>query len=448
MKIYLKEVKKVYPELQIINYNPNVYFEDFNHDSRVKINNSLFIPIVGDKFDGHEFVQDAFENGSVISLFQKDRIVSKNFKEPIIIVEDIQEGLEKLVSLMRSKIEVPVIGITGSTGKTTTREMVASILSQKGKILRSDRNFNTLWGNAQVISKYNDHKYVVLEIGMDRKGEIELQCSALKPDLGILLNVGYVHAEKLEGIEGVYQEKKELAEYLLKNNKPVFLNVDDSRVARIKEMDGEIHTFGEQSSEFKIENISITQKGTYFEFLYKGELYCVNLKIFGKGYAYNAIASIALCHNLGFSVKECIEGLEKFNGFYGRFEVKKLNNQTTLINDAYNANPTSMIMALETFSSIWGDSKLRKILVLGDMKELGVVASEKHKEIGNIVKGMKANKVFYIGEYFKDFQVGENCNNLDNLYDCLKSELGKHPNSVVLFKASNSMGLDTVINKL
>jgi len=105
-------------------------------------------------------------------------------------------------------------------------------------------------------------------------------------------------------------------------------------------------------------------------------------------------------------------------------------------------------MALETFSSIWGESKLRKILVLGDMKELGVVASEKHKEIGNIVKGMKANKVFYIGEYFKDFQVGENCNNLDNLYDCLKSELGKHPNSVVLFKASNSMGLDTVIDRL
>jgi len=449
MRIYLKEVRERYPEFEILNYDENLYFEDFNHDSRVEVKNSLFIPIIGEKFNGHDFIKDAFENGSVVSLYQKDMDTpSKEFKKPIIVVEDIQQGLGKILRLMRGKIDVPVIAITGSTGKTTTREMIAEILSERGRVLRSDRNFNTLWGNAQVLAKYDNHDFIVLEFGMDTKGEIKSQCDSLLPDIGILLNVGYVHALSLGGIDNVYLEKKQLAEYLISNKKPVLINIDDPRLSKITNPNDNLITFGKtKEANYFIKDISIDESGTYFTFLFNNQEYRVKLKIFGKGYAYNGISSIALAHQMGLTIEECIEALEEFNGFGGRFELSTINKDTIIINDAYNANPTSMEMALETYNSIWGKSERRKIVVLGDMKELGEVTEVKHRELGEYLANMNIDSIYYIGEYYKYLGIGTNCNSLDDIYEKIKFEIDKYPKAVVLFKASNSLGLESIIKR-
>lgn len=451
MKISLKDIKEKYPELQILNYREDTYFETFNHDSRVKIEKSLFIPIIGEKFDGHNFVESAFTNGSVVSLYRKDHLKEMGeFQKPLIVVEDIEEGLEKIVGMVREHITVPVIAITGSTGKTTTREMLSTILSLKGKVLNSDRNYNTLWGNAQLLSTFNGHDYVVLEFGMDRSGEIASQCRAINPDMGILLNVGSVHAEKLGSIENVYLAKRELADYLLKENKPLILNIDDERLSRISsEFKEELTTIGSSDSEYQISNVEVSESGTSFRINSKNLEEKINLPTLGKGYAYNAASAIAVAVKLGFTLEECRNQLNSYAGFEGRFQIKRINNHLTVVDDAYNANPTSMKMSLETFDSIWcSRNDTERILILGDMRELGEVASEEHERIGEQVKRMNIDKVYYIGDYFEDFGFGEKLEDSEEVLKVLQDINSSNINSVVLLKASHSFGLSELIEKI
>lgn len=451
MRITLEEIRITYPDLEIQNYNEDIYFENINHDSRINLPNALFVPIVGEKFDGHDFIKNAFNNGCTVSLVQRDHIEElAESKEPLIIVEDILEGLSLIVRLIRSKITSPVIAITGSTGKTTTREMLSTVLSTKGEVLSSDRNFNTLWGNAQILCTYSNQEYVVLEFGMDRKGEIMEQCIAIEPDMGILLNVGYVHAMQLGGIEKVYLAKRELAEYLAKENKPTFFNVDDEWLKRIPELkNSNLRSFSIKNDAFvKGENISVTPNGTSFDLLFDNQKFTVKLSILGEGYVYNALGAFLVSNLLKFTPEEFVNAVEKYQGFKGRFELIEINERVTFINDAYNANPTSMKMSLETFDRIWGNvNDVKKILVLGDMKELGDVTQNKHRELGEFVSEMEVDHVFYIGEYYEDFGYGERVDNVDQLYEKILERISDGKKYVVLFKASNSIGLQDVISR-
>lgn len=451
MKIFLKDIKEKYPEFEIVNYNEDVYFTTFNHDSRVQVQDSLFLPLIGEKFDGHSFVQSGFENGSVASLYQKDHLKdAQGFKKPLIVVDSIEEGLEKIVNMVVEKIEVPIIAVTGSTGKTTTREILATILSLKGRVLNSDRNYNTLWGNAQLLSQYDGHEYVVLEMGMDRAGEIAWQCRAINPDIGILLNVGHVHALQLGGIENVYLAKKELADYLSKERRPLVLNVDDERLKRVAgEYEGRLITVGSGMSDYNISNVSVTESGTSFILKYMEREDEYTLPILGKGYVYNAAAAIATAIELGFTLEECKEQLKEYKGFEGRFQIKKVSDNLTVIDDAYNANPTSMKMSLETFENIWGmRNDIEKVLILGDMKELGEVGSQEHRKVGDIVKKMNVDRVYYIGEYFEDFNYGEELEDPSEVTSLLKGIMGGNTPTLVLLKASNSIGLSGILEKL
>jgi UDP-N-acetylmuramoyl-tripeptide--D-alanyl-D-alanine ligase len=452
MKIYLKEIKERFPEFEIFNYDDSIYFETFNHDSRVNIPKAMFIPIIGESFNGHDFVKEALDNGCVASLFQKNTLEGEiDFKKPIIIVEDIMIALEKILNIVREKIDVPILAITGSTGKTTTREMLSKILSLKGKVLTSSRNYNTLWGNAYVLTQYTNQKYIVLEFGMDKRGEIASQCRAIKPNLGILLNVGHVHAQRVGGIENVYLAKKELADYLKENSKLLILNRDDDRLREIvKEFDKEkIFTIGSIDADMEFSNVMVKERGTYFTLKYLGSLYEVALGILGKGYAYNALASIACAFKLGFNIPQSVKQIKNYNGFEGRFQIVKKSKSLTVVNDAYNANPTSMKMALETFQEIWCKREdIKKILILGDMKELGVVSEQEHRKIGDIVKSMSVDEVYYLGDNYESFGTGQKLSSLKEAIKILKS-LGKSKQgAVVLLKASNGTQLYTVIDSI
>lgn len=447
MRISLREIQEKCKDFEIYNYDPDIYFENINHDSRVSLPNSLFIPIIGEKFNGHDFIQSALDNGSNISLFQRDQGEYSHYDKPIIVVNNIESALEQITNILVSHISVPIVAITGSTGKTTTREMLSKILSFKGSVLNSDRNFNTLWGNAQLLCKYTNEDFVVLEFGMDRKGEIASQCRGITPDLGILLNVGYVHALSLGGIENVYLAKKELADYLGSELKTLVLNIDDNRLSRlINEYPGNLITVGDKGM-FSFNNVHVDKDGTHFILKYLDNEYSVDLKVLGKGYVYNAVCAIACGIQLGLNIDECVVNLKEYSGFKGRFELVKLNDTVTVVNDAYNANPTSMEMSLNTFNEIWGkDSSVRKILVLGDMKELGDVTESEHSRMGNIVKRMNVDDVYYMGDYYSFFNYGKHVNTIEELARELKVE--SNIPTVILLKASNSVGLSNVLELL
>jgi len=447
MKIFLREIKKRYPSFQIIDFYEDIFFENINHDSRVVLSNYLFVPIIGENFDGHDFISDAFENGCVVTLMSKDHYDNQHYKGPIILVDDIMQGLSDILKIVREKIPVPIIAITGSTGKTTTREMLSTILSSKGKVLKSDRNFNTLWGNAQILCQYNNEDFVVLEFGMDRKGEIKEQCDAMTPDAGILLNVGHAHAMQLGGIENVYLAEKESADYLISNRKPTFINIDDERLRRIQN-EGEVKTYGfSKEAEIWASDIKVSENGTFFNVHFEREVIEGSIGVLGKGYVYNALAVLAISMYLGIKLIDSVNALKQYSGFKGRFEILKKSERLVLINDAYNANPTSMDMSLKTFNEIWGSSnQYKKILVLGDMKELGEVTERMHMELGKIVSKMNVEKIYYVGDYFDFFSQGEHFNSLEDLYLRLQDDI-KRSKTVILFKASNSVGLQSVIER-
>jgi UDP-N-acetylmuramoyl-tripeptide--D-alanyl-D-alanine ligase len=448
MKVNLKDIKDKFPEFDIRNYREDAYFIGFSHDSRSIKEGEIYIPIEGENFDGHDFILDAFERGASAALCEKDKYDkdSMDVNKPIILVNSIEDGLMKTLNYAISHITAPVVAITGSTGKTITKQMLITILKRQMKVLYGDKS-NTVWGNAVILSRYDDHDVVVLECGMDRKGEIAWHVNSVDPDLGILLNVGHVHGENVGGIEAIYEEKKNLADYMERTGKPLVLNVDDDRLQRIEKgyrEDSDLITFGQkEGTDFQIVDVKVDSLGTHFSFKYYDNRMDVHLKVFGEGYVYNAMAAIIAANRLGVSIDNCITGVELFESTEARFETLEYKNNVIIVNDAYNANPTSMDMSLKTFDRLYGSADFYKIAVLGDMRELGEVSAQKHKELGKKVKDYNFDEIYYVGEMFEEFGIGEHLESADEVAAMLNIKLESlaERKVVILLKGSHSIRL-------
>jgi UDP-N-acetylmuramoyl-tripeptide--D-alanyl-D-alanine ligase len=443
MEVKLSKVKERLPEFEILNFS-DVLITGVSYDSRTIEKGDIFFPLKGEHFDGHDFIPQAFDMGAVATLCDSEHVEEYvNRKEPIIVVDSIEEGLEKIVNVIFSDITAPKVAITGSTGKTTTREMLVKILESQGSVLSSDRNYNTLWGNAKVLSEYDDQDYIVLEFAMDREGEIGWQCRAIEPDLGAILNIGFVHAENVGGIKNVYETKKDLADYLHRSGKPLVLNADDNWLKKIEaQYTYQLLTYGYEGKEFQLIESNVSLEGTQFTFEHDDVEHSCSIKAYGKDLAYNALAAIALADLLGVEVEDSVNALKEYTAFEGRFEIKKENEYLSVVNDAYNANPTSMRMSIETFDEIFDKGEYKRIAILGDMKELGSVAQEQHRLIGELLRQKNFDKVYYIGDYYNDIGIGEK---LINWYQAeVVIERLKHHSrekTAVLLKSSHSIGL-------
>jgi len=448
MKIYLKDIKERYPEFEIRNYDEESFFVGFNHDSRCLLENEIYVPIRGERFDGHDFIAEALDKGASMSICEKNSVEKiSNVLKPVILVDSVEEGLQKIVNFAISDIEAPIIAITGSTGKTTTKQMLAYILGFKNSVLYAD-HFNTVWGNAMLLSRYENEDFVILECAMDRKGEIAWHANTFDPDLGIILNIGYVHAEKIGSIEEIYEEKKDLADYLDRAGKPLIINIDDERLRRLKNsFKSELLTYGKSDdAEFKIYDITLGEKGTDFNFGFGNSWYSVHLNAFGEGVVYDAMAAIIAGYKLGVSIDDCIRGILNFIPNSGRFEVENFGKEIVVVNDAYNANPSSMSISLETFATMYPKEDYYRIVVLGDMKELGDVSEKMHKELGEKVKEFGFNQIYYVGDMFDIFGLGKRLENADEVSSSLARDLKRlgGRKMAILLKASNSIGLSKV----
>lgn len=448
MKVFLRDIKERLPELEILNYREDVSFSKFSHDTRELEKDSLYIPIVGENFDGNAYISEALSNGSTLSLCEESkRDMVKDVTSPVILTGDILDTLGKILDIALEDIrnKAKIIAVTGSTGKTTTREMLSCVLSRDGGVLHSSKNFNTLWGNAEVLDDYTDERYIVLEFGVDKPGEIVSQCKAINPDAGILLNIGFVHAGPLGGIENIYKEKKVLADTLSENNGFLALNIDDERLRRIeKDFQGKLMTFGKDiTADVKILDTILSEGGTRVKITFNGDEYDINLKILGKGYVYNACAVFCIGLEMGMSPLDIVSGLEEYEGFEGRFEIINLNENVDIINDAYNANPTSMDMAIDTFNELYRGKYEDMVLILGDMKELGEYTEEEHRKIGNMVKdlGFKQENVYFLGEYYDYFGYGQRLLDLEDTKEVVNRYINTNRKVIFLIKGSHGSEL-------
>jgi UDP-N-acetylmuramoyl-tripeptide--D-alanyl-D-alanine ligase len=365
---------------KILQGSPSCTFDKFNIDTRLTSQDELFFALTAER-NGHDYLPDAINNGAggaviseAISIPQKDFV--------LIQVDDTLKALQKLSQKTLQEMQVKIVGITGSIGKTTTKEFTFTLLERKFKVLKSEGNFNNHIGLPLSILKLEkDHDIAILEMGMNHPGEISLLTQLAPPDMAVITNVKPVHLEFFDTLEDIALAKKEMLDGLKKSGIAV-LNADDPFVQKIAEKwEGETIQFGLSSRcDIRAENIEISGlKGMNLELVYKQEKRSMTLPFFYKSYLYNFLAAAAVASIFQISPDEILAQTQKLKPYSMRGEFFQLKNNILLMDDSYNSNPAALEEALQDLSNLQAE---RKIAILGDMLELGKKGSDYHFQAG------------------------------------------------------------------
>ncbi len=367
-------------------------FNGVSIDSRTIRENDIFFALRGEKFNGHDFLNDALSRagGAVIDSFPGALPVNKT----IIQVNDTLRALQDLAHYRRTRLNIPVVAITGSNGKTTTKEMTHSILSGRFKTMKNKGNLNNHIGlPLSLAGVASDVEVIVLELGMNAPGEIKRLCEIALPSHGIITNLGSAHIGRLGSRYAIRDAKLEILHGL----STVVLNGDDAFLMEgVKDFGGEIITFSiNNDSHVMAKDLHSTERGNRFTLAFRdGGNVPVSLNIHGIFNVYNALAASAVCFSLGITAEEIKSALEAYTAFPMRFEVTDKNG-ITIINDSYNANPASVKEALTELSVL---NNGRAVAVLGDMFELGEFSEDEHRTVGNIVYDLGIDVLAAVGE--------------------------------------------------
>lgn len=373
-------------------------------DSRTIKQGELFVAIKGDRFDGHDFVHEAITRGAWGAVVERASLESKyaNLSKytNIIPVEDTLLSLQEMAAKHRGKFSLPVFGITGSNGKTTTKEMLASILRQKGPVLSNEGNLNNHIGVPLTVMKLNaSHRSAVIEMGMSAPGEIQMLTRLIKPDIGVITNIGPAHIEFFGSIDLIMEAKSELLSNMESSGTAV-LNADDPYYARLKDrFRGSLVSFGIHLRA-DVVGSEIEQKKDYTDFSigFSGTSVRVRIQAVGKHNVYNALAAAAAAIAKETPLESIKFGLEDFSPPAMRSELLEVRGRLVL-KDCYNANPRSVEAALETLASLRQGGAT--IAVLGDMLELGKSAPDAHRAIGAIVQRLGIDLLITVGTLTK-----------------------------------------------
>jgi UDP-N-acetylmuramoyl-tripeptide--D-alanyl-D-alanine ligase len=389
-------------------------YKGVSTDTRTINPGELFIPLRGPNFDGRTFIPQALKKGAAA-----------------LDVADGLKALQDLAAVHRPKFNFPIIGITGSVGKTTTKDMLASILSQRYKTLKNEENFNNEIGVPLTLLKLNQqHQAAVIEMGMQGLGEIGLLAQITRPTVTVVTNIGEAHLEFLKTKKNVARAKAEIFRYLTSQDYAV-INQDDEFFEHLrsiaKEHAAKIVTFG------LLEKADITT----------ADLAGINLPVPGEHNIYNALAALAVAKVLHLNKKQIKTGLEKFHPSSKRMEVINRADGVKIINDTYNANPQSMAAALKVLA---GTPAQRRIAVLGDMYELGAKTTSAHRKIGCLARKLGIDLLFSVGEFSKTMTADHHFPQKKLVLNKLKTILA--PGDVLLFKASRGMHLEDLVEAL
>ena len=417
-------------------------------DTRKIENGSLFICLKGERFDAHDFIPQAVENGAAA-------IVSERKVEcpvPVLTVESTSKALLDIARMYRESFDIPVVGLTGSVGKTTTKEMIYCVMSEKFNTLKTQGNLNNEIGLPTTLFSLDEtYEAAVIEMGMNHFGEISRLTRTAKPTMAVITNIGVSHIEYLGSRDGILKAKCEIFEGLEKDSF-VALNGDDDKLITVKRDDLKILHFGIENEKNDVRAVDITgdSESTSFTVLFNGKSQRVTIPTVGLHNVYDALAAFTVGICFDIDSEKIAEGLSKYVPAGMRQRIKKING-ITVVEDCYNASPDSQRAAVDTLLALGGK---RRIAVLGDMLELGEQSEQLHRSVGSYILGKEIDYLFTYGEqsaFTAESASGGKtvCRSFfskDELASYLLSFLRE--GDVILFKASRGMRLEEVINKL
>lgn len=422
-------------------------------DSRSVEPGELFVPLRGERFDGHQFISGVFTRGVKVVLTEQGRYDLRSLPPgtSCISVADTLRALGDLAAFHRNRFSLPVVAITGSNGKTTTKEMLAAILRQSGEGLKTAGNLNNLIGLPRMVFQLSErHKWAVLEMGMSEPGEIDRLAEIARPDVGVITNVAPAHLLSMGSVAAVSRAKGELFLRLCQGSTAVF-NADDPLVASLPTPSGVRRiSFGLGQANVRAEKIeSLGREGQSFVLTLPSGMMPVKMKVFGRHNIQNALAAAAVAHLLGLAPDDVKQGLESFSPVEKRFSPEDING-ILLIDDSYNANPASMRAALTTVAGLKGEG--RGIAVLGDMLELGESSPTAHEEIGSLAARC-VERLYLLGDMAESVSRGAVAGGLpaesivlaqshDEILDDIAGIM--RPGDYVLVKGSRGMRMETV----
>ncbi|MBW2595025.1 MAG: UDP-N-acetylmuramoyl-tripeptide--D-alanyl-D-alanine ligase [Deltaproteobacteria bacterium] len=387
----------------LVRGNPAGAFEGLSTDSRAVIKGNFFIPLTGERFKGHDFIPDAVKNGASGLLIQRR---AEGIQESVpgdvsvVLVDDTLRALGDIANLWRRKFTIPVVAVTGSSGKTTTKEMIAMVAGLSGNVLKSRGNYNNLVGLPLSLLEMNaEHEIAVVEMGTSRRGEIERLTTIAEPDIGVITNIGPAHLEGFGSVDAVMEEKGDLF-FNMRDDGLAIINRDDefSRILADR-WTGRNISFGIDENAFvRAERIFMRgERGVSFTLKMGGTGKGVDMTVVGRHNIYNALACAAACRAMDIEYDLICDGLSAFRQIQGRMDVHRLRRGGSVIDDTYNANPASVIEALKTLSNLKGNNE--SIVIFGDMLELGEEAERLHEEIGRAMADTGVGSIFLRGDF-------------------------------------------------
>lgn len=423
-------------------------------DSRSTNPGDMFIALKGERYDGHDFIGRAIEKGAVLVIADRPFCVSGI---PYIMVKDTLKALQDIAAYYRNKFRIPFVAITGSSGKTTTKDMIASVLSQKYKVLKTEGNFNNAVGLPLTLLRLcHDHEIAVLEMGMNSPGEIRLLSDIVRQDIGVITNVGTAHIEKLGSRENILKAKLELFSCFDEKSTAV-INGDNDMLCGFQSQKYRIIKYGlkEGNNVFAYEIEEKGEEGISFSVNLGNVKSDFSVMFPGIHNVYNALSAIAVANLLEIGAEDMAEGLKSFIPSEMRMDIVKLDSGIKLINDAYNANPESMKAAIDVLRALKSD--YRSICILGDMLELGDFSSEEHYMTGKYAALSGIDVLVAVGSFSGDMKRGwlASGKSQRSVYDFAFAEEAAEslegivkPGDAVLIKGSRVMKMEYIVDYL
>lgn len=443
--------------------NENIVCESFSKDTRTIKTGDVYLGIKGETFNGSLLYKEALNNGAKVCIvddieISKDDVVDYE-NIAIIKVDNTVKALQKLAKYKRSLYDIPVIGITGSVGKTSTKDIVASVLSKKYKVLKTEGNYNNEIGMSLTILKLKDHEAMVLEMGTDKFGDLKLLTDIAKPTICLVTIIGTSHIANFGSRENILKGKLEILEGLSKDKVIVMNNDNDLLHNWLSENEEKyisngynVFSYGiDNASDYMATNINLEEYGSTYDINVSNKEYKVELLIGGKHFVYNSLAAIAIGKYLNINMEDILAGIKEFKLTKMRMDITELKNNILVINDTYNASYDSMKSGIEYLAGIKAE---KRIAILGDMLELGEYSEKLHSDVGKVILDNDINVLITIGKEAKNIAKTVIANSLKRIeiYLCDDLEAAKRwlgkinlENSAILVKASRGMKLENIV---
>jgi len=455
--IQVKDILEVCPGAKLICGDSETVCTNFSRDTRTIKAGDVYVGIKGERFDGNTLYQEAIENGANSCILQGVTLSEDEKRKyencAIILVEDTIKAIQQIAAYKRSLYSIPVVAITGSVGKTSTKDLTASVLAEKYKVLKTEGNMNNHIGVPMTILRLKEEELLVVEMGMDHAGEIRTLTNIAKPTVAVITNVGTSHIGQLGSREAIFNAKLEILEGLAENGTIVINNdndlLHDWYEKNKQKSERNIITYGiENSSDIMAENITLKEDGSTFTAKIKEETFSITVPVAGEHFVSNSLCAISVAKALKEENAQIQAGIQKVELTKRRMDIQTIGKYT-IINDCYNANYDSMKAAIDYLGST---HKGTKIAILGDMLNLGEYSEDLHRKVGQEAEVNHVDIMITVG-FFAQY-INEEAKNSQNIH-CETNEEAieaakkvMKPDSCILIKASNAMKFDEIANQL